>query len=319
MGDATTVEAPAAVDGGTDDALAADPGGLDDVPDAADGAAEPEPDEVADDQGDAAASSADASAAAAAQADEPVAGSHPDHVAPNDLAARAAARGKQVAREGMPQPTTHRPDGPAVERDLPPDPDEVAQLEVIQSRWAAVLELVRADNVKAEAMLDKAKPTRLRRRVLCLSYPQSHSFHARSVASQEFDSVLVPAIERNCDVAVRIEVEIDGVPVGGGGPKPAEPATGTSPAALAAARAAGTTGDGASPATSATTDGDHASSSSVGGSSSSRRATEDGGSSTPVERNPMADLDPATAMDRAAASLVDQLGATEVEPDTPAH
>jgi len=213
----------------------------------------------------------------------------------------------------MPQPTATRPEGPAVERDLPPEPDEVAQLDLIQSRWPAVLELVRADNVKAEAMLKEARPTRLRRRVLRLSYPASRGFHARAVASQEFDAVVIPAIERTCDVTVRLEVDVDGESAGGGGPKHREPATTTSPADLAAARAAAS-----SSGSSATGDDPTADAPNADGQSSSSTAAEgrgDGAGS--LEANPMADLDPAAAMDRAAASLVDQLGATEVDVETP--
>lgn len=227
----------------------------------------------------------------------------------NDLAARAKARGAEVARDGMPTPVTERPDGPAVERDLPPEPDEVAQLDVVQSRWSAVLELVRADSVRAEAMLAKARPTRLRRRILVLSYPSTHKFHAEKVANQEFDEFLIPAIERTCDVTVRIDVEVDGEPTGGGNPKPDEPVTAsTSPADRAAARAGG--------AVSGTTDHLKGTTSAPGSSQGTDATGADaaGSSTGPVERNPMADLDPAEAMDRAAAALMEQLGAVEVDP-----
>ena len=238
-----------------------------------------------------------------------------------DLAARATARSEQVAREGMPTPATTRPDGPSVERDAPPDPDEVAQLELIQSRWQAVLELVRAESVRAEAMLARARPTRLRRRVLLLSYPASHHFHAGQVASQEFDDVLVPAIERTCDVRVRIDVEVDGAPVGGGHPKPDEPAAATSasPARRAAARAAG--GAPGSAAQGARGGPEAPASGPAGSGGDGEReprmlpATAPDGEAAAPDRNPMAELDPSEAMDRAAAALVDHLGAVEVDPD----
>lgn len=236
-----------------------------------------------------------------------------------DLAARAAARGAQVAREGMPTPGTVRPDGPSVERDVAPDPDEVAQLERIQSRWSAVLELVRADSVRGEAMLAKARPTRLRRRVLLLSYPSTHSFHAGQIASKEFDDVLVPAIERTCDVQVRIDVEVDGAVVGGGHPKPDEPAGSSSPAHRAAARATGSSAtDSDATATSAgqsDTADEGRTPQEVLDPPAARSDHDPDGAATPVGHNPMADLDPTEAMDRVAAALADHLGATEVDPD----
>lgn len=247
-----------------------------------------------------------------------------------DLASRASARAERVARDGLPAVPDDRPAGPEVTVELPPSTDESADLDRIRARWDAILELVRAESKRSHAIFEPAEVQQLRNGILVLGYGERYrSFHADNAGRTEFAEVLVASIDQATGVTVRLDVRVEGDgprrprprpvddgPDGGGAtssgtPAPTAPATAPpDPTPAAGPSAAGTPSPG--PTAPVTADPARARPPAAEGRSDDPGPDVGAGAATPT---PLADLDPGEAMDRAAAALVDRLGAREVDPD----
>lgn len=243
--------------------------------------------------------------------DEASAGDESAASGDTDFATRADARAQRVARDGLPDVPQDRPAGPEVEVAEPPSRDDDQDLERIRARWDAILELVRAESKRSHAIFERARVLSLRNGVLALGYGQRYkSFHATNAVRSEFADDLRGAIEQAAGVSVTLDVRVDGDgprrpqprPVDDPGDDPGDNEPGASAATPGRDdHAAPSTPDDPAPRGSTAGRGPH-------------DLGDEAGEPPTATPTPLANLDPAEAMDRAAAAVIERLGATEIDP-----
>ncbi|MTV24746.1 DNA polymerase III subunit gamma/tau [Nitriliruptoraceae bacterium ZYF776] len=86
--------------------------------------------------------------------------------------------------------------------------DPLAQ---VTASWSGILDLVKGRSRRCHAVFEPATPTRVRNRILTLSYPRRYaSFHAANAGKGEFAEVMVAAIEQATGLKLRIEPAVAG-------------------------------------------------------------------------------------------------------------